>query len=251
MRCTIRTVEVMKTLIERRRLVMASLIAVAAVAIGVAAYASIPAPNGAITGCYTDRAVNNAHGLVVVDSAASCPAGTIPVSWNQTGPQGPAGPQGPMGQQGATGLAGPQGPSGFANVATTASLTPVSIVTSAWGTVDTVSISLTAPHTLQVTADMQGPATVGVIGSAERLVIDGNPIQSPDVACPAEHNLAGQLTYITPALYCSSGGRAMNWSASLAVGQHTIQSQVYFTSNGVGLSRSVTVHSLTVLDLGS
>lgn len=239
----------MRTLFDhRRRLLAASLIAVAAMAVGAAAYASIPAPDGVITGCYTDRAVASAHALVVVDSAVSCPIGTTPLSWNRTGP---AGPQGPAGPEGATGPAGPQGPAGFANVATTASTAPVSIFTSAWGTVDTVTISLAAQHQVQITADMQGPATVGVLGSAERLVIDGSPIQSPDVACPAEYNLSGQLTYIAPALYCSSGGRAMNWSASLAAGQHTVQSQVYFTSNGVGLSRSVTVHSLTVTDLGS
>jgi hypothetical protein len=247
----------MKTLIDRRRLVAACIIGVAGVAIGVAAQAAIPASDGVIAGCFTNRAVNNAHGLVVVDSAASCPAGTTSLRWNQSGPQGlagragVAGPQGPTGSQGPAGPAGLQGPPGFSNVVASASITPVSIFTSAWATVDTVTISPAAQHTVQVTADMQGPATVGVLGSAERLVIDGNPIQSPDLACPAELNVAGQLVYITPALYCSSGGRAMNWSASLAAGQHTIQSQVYFTSNGVGVSRSVTVHSLTAMDLGS
>jgi hypothetical protein len=98
---------------------------------------------------------------------------------------------------------------------------------------------------------MQGPATVGVVGTAERLVVDGTPIQSSDVACPAELSAGGQLTYISPALYCSSGGRAMNWSATLPAGPHTIQSQLYFTTNGVGEFKSVTIHSLTVVDLGS
>jgi hypothetical protein len=167
------------------------------------------------------------------------------------GPPGSAGPQGATGLAGAQGPTGPQGPAGFTNAAAVASTTPVSIFTSAWGTVDSVTISLSAQHTVEITADMEGPATVGVVGTAERLVIDGNSIQSSDVACPAEFSSGGQLTYISPALYCSSGGRAMNWTVSLPAGQHAIQSQLYFTTNGVGEFKPVTVHSLAVVDLGS
>jgi hypothetical protein len=262
-----------RSFLKRKVLLLASLLAILTVAVGVAAHASIPSPAGVINSCLSNNGV-----LRVIDSSATCQQNETPLTWNQTGSTGPTGPQGPQGAtgpqgpagpagpQGVPGLAGPQGstgpvgaqgptglqgPPGFANSATTASLAPVSIFTSAWGTIDTLTISLTAQHTVQITADMQGSATVGVVGTAERLVIDGNPIQSSDVACPAELNLAGQLTYITPALYCSSGGRAMNWSTSLAPGQHTIQSQLYFTTNGVGVFKSVTVHSLTVLDLGS
>jgi hypothetical protein len=243
-----------------RFILVAAAMAILTVAAGITVYASIPGPSGVINGCITNSSINGTHGLLALDSNRSCPANTTALNWNQTGPagvqgpqgaQGPAGPQGPQGPQGTSGPAGPQGPAGIANAATTASMAPVSIFTSAWGTVDTATISLAAQHMVQVTADMQGPATVGVVGTAERLVIDGNPIQSSDVACPAEYNLAGQLTYISPALYCSSGGRAMNWSVSLTAGQHTVQSQAYFTTNGVGVYKSVTVHSLTVLDVGS
>ncbi len=245
----------MRSLSKRWKPLVGATVAMLAVGAGVVAYASIPGSTGVISGCIGNNGV-----LRVIDSAASCQQNETPLNWNQTGPAGPQGPQGAIGAQGPTGSAGlqgapgpagPQGPAGLANVATTASITPVSIFTSAWGTVDTVTISLSAQHNVQIIADMQGPATVGVVGTAERLVVDGNPIQSSDVACPAEYNIAGQLTYISPALYCSSGGRALNWSTSLPAGQHTIQSQVYFTTNGVGVYKSVTVHSLIALDLGS
>lgn len=237
------------------RFAVAVPIAALTVGAGVAVYASIPGPDGVISGCIGNNGV-----LRVIDSAANCQQNETPLQWNQTGPAGPVGPTGPQGAAGSTGSAGPagaqgsagpQGPAGFANAAEVASTTPVSIFTSAWGTVDSVTISLAAQHNVEITADMEGPATVGVVGTAERLVIDGNPIQSSDVACPAEFNIAGQLTFISPALYCSSGGRAMNWSVNLAAGQHTVQSQLYFTTNGVGEFKSVTVHSLTVVDLGS
>src|SRR6266852_2835409 len=55
------------------------------------AFASIPAPNGTISGCY--KTSNPGQGaLIVIDSTATCPSGTTPLNWNQTGPQGPAGP---------------------------------------------------------------------------------------------------------------------------------------------------------------
>jgi hypothetical protein len=72
------------------------------------AYAAIPDASGVIHGCY--KLSNPAKGaVVVIDSEAgeTCPSGTAPLNWNQTGPQGPAGPQGPTGPQGPEGPAGP------------------------------------------------------------------------------------------------------------------------------------------------
>ncbi len=58
---------------------------------GAIAYASIPAPNGTIDGCY--KTSGPAQGaLIIIDSTATCPSGTAALNWNQTGPQGPAGP---------------------------------------------------------------------------------------------------------------------------------------------------------------
>src|SRR5258708_16734627 len=65
---------------------------------GAIAYASIPAPNGTIDGCY--KTSGPAQGaLIIIDSTATCPSGTAALNWNQTGPQGPAGasPPGPGG----------------------------------------------------------------------------------------------------------------------------------------------------------
>src|SRR5579859_6958590 len=60
----------------------------------VTAYASIPASNGTINGCYKTTSGPGpvpAGQLVVIDSAGTCPTGYAPLNWNQTGPQGPAG----------------------------------------------------------------------------------------------------------------------------------------------------------------
>jgi hypothetical protein len=54
---------------------------------GGVAYASIPAADGTINGCYK----NNTGALSVIDSAATCPSGSTALNWSQTGPQGPAG----------------------------------------------------------------------------------------------------------------------------------------------------------------
>ncbi len=59
-------------------------------------YASIPAPNGVINGCYQTASGK----LRVIDSAATCRADETALNWNQMGTQGPAGPQGPAGAPG-------------------------------------------------------------------------------------------------------------------------------------------------------
>lgn len=90
-----------------------ALTAVVALAGGIVV-ASIPAPDGTITGCY-----HKTNGqLRVVESADKCNPSELALTWQQQGPQGPqgpVGPQGPAGPQGATGpqgLTGPQGPQG-------------------------------------------------------------------------------------------------------------------------------------------
>src|SRR5258708_39965096 len=74
---------------------------------GAIAYASIPAPNGTIDGCY--KTSGPAQGaLIIIDSTATCPSGTAALNWNQTGPQGPAGPA-TLGPRGAGGGGGTRG----------------------------------------------------------------------------------------------------------------------------------------------
>jgi Collagen triple helix repeat (20 copies) len=99
-------------------LVGLGVIAILMLAAGVA-YASIPGPNGAITGCFDTR--SGALRVIDVQSGAQCTKKEQQLMWNQTGPPGPQGPQGaqgaigpagPQGPPGATGSAGPQGPAG-------------------------------------------------------------------------------------------------------------------------------------------
>lgn len=98
-----------------RNLLIASGAAIALLAGGTAAGAAIAGPidgSGVIYGCYTTKAVNGSHGLVLQDVGTTCPSGTTAIRWNQQGPAGPAGPTGPTGPSGATGPAGPAGPQG-------------------------------------------------------------------------------------------------------------------------------------------
>jgi Collagen triple helix repeat (20 copies) len=102
-----------------RRIVITGATALALVAGGTAAGAAIAGSpvsrSGLIDGCYTNAAANGSHAIVLQDQGTTCPKGSTPISWNQTGPQGPAGPvgpQGPKGDTGATGATGPQGPQG-------------------------------------------------------------------------------------------------------------------------------------------
>ena len=83
----------------RARVLVAGLITMGLLAIAGIAVASIPAPDGTINACYK----NSTGALSVIDSASSCPNGTTPLSWSQTGPAGPAGPQGPAGAPGVSG----------------------------------------------------------------------------------------------------------------------------------------------------
>lgn len=89
------------------------------------ASATIPGPDGVITGCYDPTSGQ----LRVIDAASgqSCLATEQPLTWLQSGPAGlqgmpgpqgepgapgPQGPQGAVGPQGEPGIPGPQGPQG-------------------------------------------------------------------------------------------------------------------------------------------
>lgn len=78
------------------------------VALGGIASAAIPAPDGAITGCYTKKT----GALRVVKKASACSSKEAALKWNQNGREGPAGSAGPAGSLGATGGPGPAGQAG-------------------------------------------------------------------------------------------------------------------------------------------
>ena len=70
----------------------------AGTAVAAAAVMSSPSPvssSGVIDACWTNAEVNGSHIIVLQDQGTSCPKGTTPISWNETGPIGPAGPAGP------------------------------------------------------------------------------------------------------------------------------------------------------------
>jgi hypothetical protein len=97
-------------------LVLAVLAVLAAV--GGTAYATIPASDGTIYGCYNPTTAKvPPYPLSVVDRTTDCTSGggTL-LPWSQTGPAGqpgpagPAGPAGPPGPQGASGSSGTPAP---------------------------------------------------------------------------------------------------------------------------------------------
>lgn len=94
----------------RRTITIAALAGAILIATAVTASASIPDSQAIIHGCY--KTSNPAKGVVIVidtDAGQTCPSGTAPLNWNQTGPQGPVGPAGPAGPPGPAGPAGPAG----------------------------------------------------------------------------------------------------------------------------------------------
>jgi hypothetical protein len=95
--------------IKSHRLATMLFVALAALALGGIAYATIPDSNGVIHGCYDTKT----GALRVFDTGSStipaCSSKEAALPWNQTGPQGPQGPAGPQGPQ------GPQGPAGTAD----------------------------------------------------------------------------------------------------------------------------------------
>src|SRR5687768_4568474 len=90
----------------QRTLCAAGLIAVASAI----TYASIPAPNGVINGCYG----KSGGSLRIIDSQQKCGSNETSLNFNQTGVQGPIGLQGP---QGIPGPAGPLEPAGLQGMA--------------------------------------------------------------------------------------------------------------------------------------
>jgi Collagen triple helix repeat (20 copies)/Divergent InlB B-repeat domain len=102
-----------------RRIVITGAAALALVAGGTAAGATLAGPvggDGTIHGCY-----DSGGNLKVIDASASCPKTYTALNWSQTGLRGATGPQGPKGdtgaqgqpgKDGAPGPAGPVGPAG-------------------------------------------------------------------------------------------------------------------------------------------
>lgn len=110
------------TQVLRRHMYVAVMVAALVVVGGGFAYASIPGPDGVISGCR-----NKSTGVLRVidrDAGVRCRASERALDWNQVGPQGPPG------QEGAQGAAGVQGPPGIVNAIFAGSRTHVDLVPS-------------------------------------------------------------------------------------------------------------------------
>src|SRR6476660_3769140 len=101
----------------RRARILIAAAAGLALAGGGTALGAVVAPSpvdttGVIHGCWTNRAVNGTHSVVLANAGATCPGGTTAITWNRTGPTGAPGLPGPRGATGAVGAGGPAGPVG-------------------------------------------------------------------------------------------------------------------------------------------
>lgn len=79
----------------KKRALVATLAGAALIPLGAGigiAYASIPATDGTVHGCYQSSGLGNGA-LYVIDSADSCPTGYTALNWQQTAPVGIAGYQ--------------------------------------------------------------------------------------------------------------------------------------------------------------
>ncbi len=84
----------------------ATLLLAAGTTVAAAAVLSDPSPvsgSGVIDGCWTSAAIDGSHILVLQNQGTTCPRGTTPISWNESGPPGPPGPAGTPGANGSPG----------------------------------------------------------------------------------------------------------------------------------------------------
>ena len=124
----------------RKKLTYAVAGALAAFALGSAAFAAIPGSGGVINGCYDKQSGQ----LRVTDPQAgtpkSCTDKETALDWNQQGPQGI---QGPKGEPGAQGVPGPQGPQGDAGPSDAfVKRAPDGYVSGSWYPYDIASLDL-------------------------------------------------------------------------------------------------------------
>jgi len=95
--------------IGRRGTVVAAVTAGTLALVGGVAYATIPAVNGTINGCYRNSEDDQKGQLRVVSDPTACRPNEVPIAWSQVGPQGAEGEPGAPGTNGANGTDGKDG----------------------------------------------------------------------------------------------------------------------------------------------
>lgn len=94
---------------SKSKAIIAAAVAGGLILAGGVAYATIPAADGTIYGCYHDKGGTL---RVIDDTVSQCRSTESAISWNQTGPQGPEGLKGEDGKDGVDGVNGVDGVDG-------------------------------------------------------------------------------------------------------------------------------------------
>lgn len=132
--------------------------AIALIVGGGAAYAAISGgpvdSSGVIHGCFTSKAVNGSHVLVLQDAGTSCPRGTTAVSWNEAGSAGTTGLGGSE-PSGSVSLAALQGSA--CTVASRSSTLQVSVNPT------TGVVTMTCPLPVTVSVTVSGGTMSGIV----------------------------------------------------------------------------------------
>src|SRR6266702_1543885 len=193
-----------------KKILAAIATSIALVLVGVTAWASIPGPNGTIYGCY--KTSNGA--LIVIDSNATCPSGTVSLNWNQTGPQGPP---------------------GILSESSSSSFTSTTFPGSSWTSVLSVNLTLPTSQLVMLTGSFQSyGGDTGI-----RFSVDGAPIVG---SIPSSSIASG--------LYedANLGAAAIDTAiitTTLSAGSHTINFELYY--NCSNCTATIGTRSLVVI----
>jgi hypothetical protein len=219
---------------------IAALMLVAA-SVGVAA-ASIPGPLGVISSCYEKNG-----DMKIIDSAKTCPKGTVRLEWNQAGAPGAPGAPGEPGQPGGQGEPGAQGATGAAGAEALAPikdpeirafwLVGTGLVSRRVGNLQRVQLStltLSNPHVTPPTADVSltlpDSDLTGNITSEEGPTIEGELVTPPQ---QAQVDLSGDYRFGST----TEGGQVTNGNGTTRQGG-TITTPESVTQLDIELSRT-------------
>lgn len=187
--------------LSRRALILA-VTALAVTVGGSVAYATIPASNGTINGCYEKR--TGTLRVIDSDAGAKCTSFETPITWNQQGQKGPTGPAGPSGPPGADGGRGPTGPSGTDGTRGPTGATGAQGPTGAAGPAGTPGPP--GPSDLYVANQHATVALTGTYQSIAQLSLPpGNYFVSGNVQLESFADEANDL-FVTCGLQSTSGG---------------------------------------------
>jgi hypothetical protein len=206
--------------------------AVAAIAAGGVAYATIPDGGGVFHACVSGLGTIR---LIDPSTGGKCLKGETAVQWNQQGPQGP---QGPQGIQGPRGPQGPPGPAG--SIATLDSLEGIPC-TGVNGKTATVHLSygtgIEAPVQIICVTHLvanPGPFSFTVTGGEFQAFAGGFPIQSGTLT-GGQIDFGGHITAPGSGFHLAD----IPFSGSTAINGLTVQAQGSASFSSAAISGSL------------